>query len=234
MIIEIYDDEQIYLENMNLLCRQYAERTGTSCEIYLFHSEKELLKNNEKLDVLFLDIRLNGLNGLDIQELLWQRNENSCFIVYMTNYSEYANEAYNINVIGFLNKPVTYDMAERVLNKAKRNKEELNILFEYAGKSVRSRDILYLKASSPFVKIYFLSGNNIPERSKIQEWMEKLKEYGFFRIHYSYIINMAYVQKYTKQYVIIYKMIKIPISRRRYKEFEKAYEEYLEKRRERR
>ena len=123
---------------------------------------------------------------------------------------------FNINVIGFLNKPVTYDMAERVLNKAKRNKEELNILFEYvdkshnlslsslhiggkanscfpnisahhhkfqlsyspqrnkeelnilfeyAGKSVRSRDILYLKASSPFVKIYFLSGNNIPERS---------------------------------------------------------------------
>lgn len=234
MIIGIYDDEQKYLKNMESLCREYAKKTGKNCEIYLFRSEKELLKNSGKLDILFLDIRLSGLNGFDIQKLLWQESKNSCFIVYMTNYSEYANEAYDANVIGFLNKPVTYDMAERMLNKAERNKKDLNILFEYAGNSIRSRDILYLEASSPFVKIYFLSGNNVPDRGGLQEWAEKLKEYGFFRIHYSYIINMAYIWKYTKEYVIIYKTIKIPISRRRYKEFEKVYKEYLEKRRERR
>lgn len=234
MVIGIYDDEQIYSENMEILCEKYAEKTGKNCEIFLFQSEKELLENSEKLDVLFLDIQLGELNGMDIQEILWQRSKNSCFIVYMTNYAEYAECAYNANVIGFLYKPVTYDMAERVLHKAEKNKKELNVLFEYAKRPIRSRDILYLKAYSPFVHIYLLSGNEFPERGEMQKWEEKLKEYGFVRVHHSYIINMAYVREYTKDRIILYKTIEIPISRRKYKEFEKVYKIYLEKRKQRR
>lgn len=234
MIIGIYDDEQKYLKDMELLCQEYAEKTGKHCDIILFQSEEELLKSSGKLDVLFLDIQMEGMNGLDIQEALWQSGS-SCFIVYMTNYAEYANEAYNANVIGFLYKPVTYDMAERALNKAERNKKDLQVLLEYNGKTVRSRDVLYLEAATPFVNIYFaFEKYSFPERGEMKEWEEKLKELGFFRVHHSYLINMAYVVKYTETQATLYKEVKIPISRRKYKEFKNEYKEYWEKRRERR
>jgi len=234
MIIGICDDEQIYLKDMEALCREYAEKTGKHCEIILFYSGEELLKNRVKLDILFLDIQMEGMNGLDTQELLWQRDGSSCFVVYMTNYSEYAAQAYNVNVIGFLYKPVTYDMAERMLNKAEINKKDLHVLLKCNGEAIRSRDILYLEAKTPYVKFYLQSGKSFLEQGPMQKWENKLKEYGFYRVHYSYIINMAYVREYKKEQVTLCLETKISISKRRFKEFKKAYEEYWKTRRERR
>lgn len=227
MKVGIYNNERICTENILYFCRQYNIKENKNCTVKVFQSGEELLQNREHMDIVFLGIGENGKCGLEMRERLWKTAGESCFVVYVTGDLEYITSAYDVNVIGFLIQPLNYDMIEGMLHKAEQRQRDLQVVYAGKERNLRARDILYVKAETPYVRIYLANEENYLERSGLSDIEKQLKEFGFCRIHHSYVVNMAYIWSYTKSTVRIYEK-EVPVSRRRYRLFEKIYEEYEE------
>lgn len=228
MRIGICDDEQVYLDKIAEFCREYEKINDKTCEIILYHSGRELLESGKWPDVVFLDIQMEDMNGLETGQKLRREKAQKCLVVYITAYQEYAESAYDTNVIGFLVKPVTYDMVERMIHRAEQRKEEYQIVFEEGDQEIMVHDILWVQASTPYVSIQLVSGKSILKRTGLTEMEQQLKNRGFFRVHDAYLVNMAYIWKVSQNKITIQEM-EIPVSRRKYSLFKKAYEIYKEK-----
>lgn len=227
MLIWICDDDDVYRMTMEKYCCQYFVKQGGEGAIHIFASGEEVLAAQEIPDILFLDIELDKINGIEVKERLWEKGNSKSFIVYITNYEKYMEEVYDANVLGFLRKPISYESVEMMLEKVKKRSAYTKCIYENDKIKISPRDILYIEANGAYTWIYFTKGNKTMERKELTDWEEILKLEGFFRIHYSYLINMAYVKKYSKNELLLSgKNVKLPIARRRYGDFDKEYRKY--------
>ncbi|MFD2963620.1 MULTISPECIES: LytR/AlgR family response regulator transcription factor [Olivibacter] len=177
------------------------------------------LRNN-KVDLIFLDINMPNISGLELASML---PKDQC-IIFTTAYSSHAMEGYEYNAIDYLLKPITFKRFMQAIRKtegyfALRRPAELkeltlsdDTIFIKSGKQImkmRSRDILYCKANKEYVNIVCIN-----ESVLIYRRMKQLEEQlppNFIRIHNSYIINLDHLEKIVDNQVLI-RQTKLPIS----------------------
>ncbi|MDE7308305.1 MAG: LytTR family DNA-binding domain-containing protein [Lachnospiraceae bacterium] len=227
MLIWICDNENIYRTNIREYCCQYFVKKGETFDIEIFSSGEEVIAAQGIPDILFLDIDLDKMNGIEVKENLWLEGNHQSFIVYITNYEKYMQEAYDINVLGYLRKPVYYEAIEKMLEKAKERFTYTEYIYENDKIRISAQDILYIEASGAYTWIYPVKGNRIMERKELTDWEDALRFRGFYRIHHSYLINMAYIKRYSKSELeLSTENVKLPIARRRYGDFDREYRKY--------
>lgn len=197
------DDEPMAL----LVIEQFCRRKG-GMELTTFsepHAGLEEIRRR-KPDLVFLDIQMNSISGLEIADIL----PHECCFIFTTAHAQYALEGFNLDAVDFLHKPFAYERFEIAVDKALRRigttrsttlPECLVVKQEYTNVSIPLNDILYIEALGNYVKIVRISGGHVLTRSNLKSIANMLPDEAFLRIHRSYIIAVGKVERFTRNYV---------------------------------
>lgn len=178
----------------------------------------EYLKKNQP-EVIFLDIQMPQLNGLDLIESL----NYSPIIVLITAYAEYAQKAYELDVIDYLLKPYDKSRFEKTIGKIKRfahfksnitQEIKNNCLFvKHHGllKEIEYSEIIFIEGLKQYVKIVTPQGKYIT-LSSMKNLEVLLQPFNFKRVHKSYIVNFNHALSKTGNFITI-DSFEIPIGR---------------------
>lgn len=220
----IIDDEPLAVE----LLRSYAQKTELLAEPATYHSAVKALEHlqNEPVDLLFLDIQMPELNGLDFSRMLPPETK----VVFTTAFQQYALDGFKVNALDYLLKPISYADFLTAVNKARQwfsMKQGLtndtengfdvmqNYMFvkaDYKLLRVDFDDILYIEGLKDYVKIHFDTDERpIHSLINMKTLEERLPKSRFARIHRSYIVNLHKI-KVVEKGRIVFGSTYLPIS----------------------
>ena len=249
----IIDDENSAINVLSLLlkkkCKDDVEVIATTTSPI---EGKELIEQH-KPDLVFLDIEMPGMTGIDLIRSLHNPNFH---IVFVTAYDAYAVEAFELSAIDYLLKPIGADKVERVINKIKENirknqllmneqLQQLERIFKMStnpndnkiGVGMADRivfvnipDIVYCEAQGNYTNVILNDGRKIVASKTLGEFENQLLSKNFFRIHHSYLINMNRVKEFQRHeggYVMLENNIKLEVSQRKRKDFLEAISNFV-------
>lgn len=213
----IVDDEDLAID----LLRHFINSQPEFQLLETFTGSKNALEYIKKHqpDVLFLDIQMPQLNGLNLIEAL----NYSPIIVLVTAYAEYAQKAYELDVVDYLLKPYTKARFDKSVDKIRQfsnfklnfNKKIENVFLfvKHNGllKKINYSDIIFIEGLKQYVKIVTKEGKYITLNS-MKSLEEQLQKFNFKRIHKSYIANFNIALSITGNTIKI-DSFKIPIGR---------------------
>ena len=168
----------------------------------------------QQVDLVFLDIQMPGLNGLQLIQSL--SNNPMCILV--TAYSQYALDGFNLNVVDYLVKPVPFDRFLKACNKAIElhqlkhkaaetvKEDEQDYFFinaDYSHIKVTYTDILWVEGLKDYIKIHLENTKPIVARISMKNIEELLPTAKFLRIQKSYIVSKAHITAVKKNSVFI-------------------------------
>jgi two-component system LytT family response regulator len=215
--IAIIDDEKHGRETIKTLIRRHFSEFEICGEADSVASAITLIENN-KPDILFLDIELTDGTGFDILEAV--KADTNFEIIFATAFNYYAIKAIKFSALDYLLKPV--DVNELVaaienakykilnnINRSQNIKLLRNLLLKQSTDKislptdsgyifVSIDDIIRCQAESNYTTFYFKNGKSVLISHTLKEYEELLRENKFFRVHNSHLINMSYVVKYLK------------------------------------
>ena len=174
----------------------------------------EILRR-EEVDLLFLDIRMPAIGGIELLKMLRHPPK----VIVTTAYREYALDGYDLDIVDYLLKPITFERFFKAIERYLRNQplaaatgEGAGVLYVKSGyKNVKVllEEILYVESLKDYVKIC-TPGGAITAKYKISELEAELGAKGFLRIHRGFIVNMRRVTAFTASEVEI-GAIELPI-----------------------
>lgn len=230
--IAVCDDEIVECARMAEKIRGTLEEMKVPCFLHQFNSGEALLQSEENFDIIFLDIMMDGLDGMKTAEGI-RKKEFGGLLVFVSSSREYVFDAYDVEAFQYLVKPVDAEKLKRVLQRAVLKTEAVSSDFilvnrERQKQKIFLQDILYFEIRGRLIDIHKTGGVS-DYYGKIGILEEELREKGFFRCHKSYLIHLKYVKGYNRQEAILENGEKIPVSKRRYEAFCKALLDYMKK-----
>lgn len=236
MKIIICDDQMSETEKIEMLCRQYLQEHEIDAEIVVTMHPQDLLQNPLDADLLLLDVEMGEMNGIEIKNELARRGK-SPLIIFVTNYAENMSRAFNVNVIGFLIKPIHYLEFSAYMDTGV-NLIFANKQFTYPDGSRGCIDeILWIAADSGYVDVHLIDGavKNIGKQ-KMKELAQKLEPLGFICISSGQLINCKHISTFRDDKILLRGILEKPggessdrefsVSRRRKKECFEKYAAY--------
>ncbi len=224
--IGICDDEEMILKKLHGLVEQAVRRIGLEFEILAFSSGKDLLRQAEKLDLVFLDIEMPGLDGIEAGRMLCRINS-ECAIIMATGVEERYKEAFHVRALRFVTKPFDSSEIAEAIEACLKRRIGLKTVEAYRNRKpyqVCQREIAYVISYGSYVEL-MVRGKRFRKEASMEE-MEKLLEPRLFsRADRKYLVNLGHVDDYKNGIVTVGEE-KIKASRRRRKEFERTYIEF--------
>jgi DNA-binding LytR/AlgR family response regulator len=224
------DDEPLALSKMaNYIDRTpFLELTGACRSGY---EAIDFLSKN-KVDLMFVDINMPDINGLDFVKTLHGKPK----IIFTTAFSEYALEGFKLDALDYLLKPIGYNDFLKSANKARsffesvisETKKELisddHIFIKSDSKisKVSLGDIIYIEGMREYVRIHLTSGRSLMPYISLHLLEEQLPSERFMRVHRSYIVNLRKITTIEHNRIIFDGKAIIPVSDQ-YKEFFHKY-----------
>ncbi|WP_420551702.1 LytR/AlgR family response regulator transcription factor [Tenacibaculum aiptasiae] len=164
--------------------------------------------NTQEVDLLFLDIKMPNLTGIDFLKTL----KNPPKTIFTTAYRDYAIESYDLGVIDYLLKPITFERFFKAVDRYLGDQKKQSQSIQHKGKDtddfmlVKSgnkhhkvviNDILFIESLKDYIKIHTVDNKRIVSKYRISEIEQELKEENFLRVHRSYIININKISAFT-------------------------------------
>jgi DNA-binding LytR/AlgR family response regulator len=208
------DDEPLALDLISEFCSRIPFLNLAGAFSNPFDAVQIL--NSDKVDLIFLDIKLTQISGIEFLRTLY----NPPAVIFTTAYREFAYEAIECDAVDFLLKPFAFDRFSRAVNKAFRllklkqpaeNQENGNSTFqsgflmvkvEYSTIRVDLDDILYIEVLKDYAKI-FTEGKLILTKTTMKNIMGKLPPGSFFRVHKSYIVAVGKIDMIENSRIVI-------------------------------
>lgn len=221
--IAICDDSQADTEYLTTLVKEWAKdrtaiiKTFPSAEAFMFNYTEE-----KDFDILLLDIEMGRMDGVTMAKAIRQDNE-SVQIVFITGYSEYIADGYDVAALHYLIKPVKKEQLWSVLDRASERlkKNEKELLLKTADETVVMpvREIRYLDVQQNYVTVH--GKTDVTVKRTLGEFEKELDE-RFFRLGRSYIVNLTRVRRISKTEVILTDGSAIPLPRGQYDALNRA------------
>ena len=220
--IAVCDDEVIECCNMAKRIKEILEEMKIPCIIRQFQSGGELLQALESFDIVFLDIIMQDLDGMKTAQA-FRKKASDKILIFVSSSREYVFEAYDVEAFQYLLKPVDDRKLKNVLQKAivktqSRSQEFIIVSRERQKKKLFLDDIYYFEIKGRIVDAHGPEGI-FTYYEQIGELENKIRDKGFFRCHKSYLINLKYVDGYSRKEVVLENGEKIVIAKRRYDKF---------------
>ena len=164
--------------------------------------------HREQIDILFLDIKMPSISGLDMLKTL----DHSPNVILTTAFSEFGAESYEYNVIDYLLKPIAFNRFLKAINKILINQKmelpsekveysaakENDFIFFKADKKIHKiyfKDIVFVEGSGNYAKIHIEDTKPLMVLEKLSDLIEKLPSEQFFRVHKSFIVNVQKIRE---------------------------------------
>lgn len=167
--------------------------------------------NSQEVDLLFLDIKMPKITGIDLLRTVKHPPKT----IITTAFREYAVEGYDLDIVDYLLKPITFERflrsIERYLRTIDRKpagqpavREKHHVFVKSNNKFFKldADDILYIESLKDYIKI-FTTGGEVQTKFKISDFEKQLEQSGFLRIHRSFIVNTRHIRAFTMNSVEI-------------------------------
>ena len=200
------DDEPLALEILQNLCTdiEYVDLQKT------FTKSEEAFKYLRKypVDLLFLDIDMPSISGLDFYKKLPHKT----MVIFTTAYSEYAVEGFTLNATDYLLKPISLSRFQQAVEKAfqqwktqNQNSEQqyLFIRADYSLMKILFSDILYIEGLDDYLKIHIQNQKKVVTRMTLKVILQKLPVNEFIRVHRSFIVSISKIDKIRNKIIYI-------------------------------
>ena len=234
--IAICDDEANTRAYLSSLIRAQS----CPCEIVEYASASDCLADTREVDLLFLDIELapsgDRLDGMALARTIRERTTGTQpVIIFVTGYERYVYDAFDVGAFQYLLKPVDEEKFAQVFTRAvaqigtarEKPGPVLTLQSANASKTVPLDSICYIESSNHKVELHLKDGV-FACYAKIGELELELHD-QFFRIHKGYLVNLSYVDGYSKSEVTLTNGERLLLSKYKYQDFVKAYLRFLKR-----
>lgn len=233
MKIAVCDDEKMIVEQLE----RHIRAICPDAAVCSFASAEELLAYKEAVDILFLDIQMQGVNGMEAAKELRRRGQVNV-LIFITALEDYVFQAFDVKAFHYLVKPVDWEKFRNVLQQAilqcrpdrKQEKEEEpdSIIVQHQGMHTKVvlDEIIYAEVFNRKVVLHKLDGD-IEYYGKLSELAQRTGD-SFFRTHRAYLVNLKYVETYHATEIFL-KRGKALMAKGNYRDFVKSYMRYNRK-----
>ena len=215
------DDEPLALEQIGSYVQKtpFLELIATCKNAY---EALDVLKEKE-VDLMFIDIDMPDINGLDLVKSLVKKPQ----IIFTTAYSEYAFEGFQVDAIDYLLKPINYAAFLKAANKSKiwfeanspekaeqqpkSDRKEIFVKSNYKVIRILLADISYIESANEYIKIFLDNQEVITTFMRLKNIEELLPAGDFMRVHKSFIINLNKILAVDRNRIFIDKKKHIPV-----------------------
>jgi len=227
------DDEPLALQQIGA----YIEKTPFLEPVALCQSAFEALKYlaDNEVDLMFVDINMPDLNGMDFVKSLTKKPQ----IIFTTAYSEYAMEGFQVDAIDYILKPISYAVFLKAANKAKtwfelnhKQAETFNttedcifVKSEYKLIRIHLSEIKYIESSNEYIQIHLINDEPITTLIRLKVIEEQLPKDKFMRVHRSFIVNLDKVKVIERNRIIFDHNAYIPIG----DQYRESFQSFIDK-----
>jgi DNA-binding LytR/AlgR family response regulator len=200
----------------------------------LEYSDGNSLFNEHKRsphDILFLDIEMEGMTGLETGHHVRSIDRN-VIIIYVTSHEKYVFKSFRIEPFDYILKPIESKRIEDVLRRAvakyREQHHSLVISFKEQTYTLKVCDIVYLESNLRHIRFY-TENNTFLCLGKLDEYERDLSLYGFLRCHQSFLLNMGFIKSINRDTITTINNIDISMSTRKKQDCLNAFNEYITK-----
>lgn len=228
--IAIVEDEKRYQEQLYQYIIRYEQEYEEKIKLHFFVDGDEILDHYAAVyDIIFMDIQMKRLNGMDTARRIRKLDEN-VILIFITNMAQYAIQGYEVNALNYILKPISYFPFSQELDKAvkklkKKRENYITIMQDQGLVKLHTDQISYVESLGHNLTVHSDKGE-YTFRGTMKEMEDKLKDSGFIRCNSGYLVNLRYVQA-VKQSIVMVAGAELPVSRSRKKIFMEALTDYM-------
>ena len=223
--IAICDDEQNQIEYLTSIVSAWSNENGHVCEMRAFPSAEAFLfayEDDNAYDILLLDIEMKHITGVDLAKSI-RKKDQTVQIIFITGYSEYISEGYEVAALHYLMKPVSqqklFTVLDRAAEKIKQNEKCLNLALSGEMVRVPLHEIKYLDVHQNYVTVHGKADYTV--KRTLGEF-EDLLDTRFTRVGRAMIVNLTYISRVTKTDVYLSDGTVLPLPRGAYEPLNRA------------
>ncbi len=235
------DDEPLALGQI----KNYISKVSFLEHVAEFSSAVDALRflTNESVDLIFVDINMPDLTGIDFVRLLTVQRP---MVIFTTAYSEFAIEGFKLDAVDYLLKPFSFADFSRSANKALSlfeliknsnsssdsqneaepsdgDNEHISIRADHKVSLIKVRDIIYIESCGEYVRLHMADGSRIMTLFRIKNIETSLPSEMFMRVHRSYIVNLKYITGYARGRIFLSNNEYVPIG----ENYKEQFQQYI-------
>lgn len=230
--IAIVDDEQSVIDEIRNINISFFQGQGIPVDISCFSSGEEIISYHQKYDLIFLDIQMQGMNGIKTAQEL-RKTDKKAVMFYVTSYGSEIARSFSVHPFAFIEKPINKAVIRNNLHDymeyAFRKQDFKGIQFEtLTGTAfIRPDEILYFEYLGNRKIRIVCDGSDIFIQNTITNIYSLVEQYGFMKPHQSFIVNPAKIKAVLDSDLLMPDNVKVPIALKKKKAVKAQIEEYL-------
>ena len=228
--IAICDDEKHMSDHIRAMASDFFRKKNREIQLRTFSSGEELLSYDGQIDILFLDIQMKGMDGMETARKL-RDSKFRGFLIFITVLKEMVFQSFEVQAYDYLVKPVEEKQFEKTMERlytSMQNASEDCLLVQkgYEGRIIREEEIVFCEIIDRKIYLNLASGEVVDYYERIENLETKLGSH-FFRCHRSYLINLKHLKGYKNGTACMDNGKEVPVSRLRSKEFSSVVLQYM-------
>ena len=228
--IAICDDEKHMSDQIRAMASDFFRKKNREIRLRTFLSGEKLLNDEGQIDILFLDIQMKGMDGLETARKL-RAGQFRGFLIFITVLKEMVFQSFEVQAYDYLVKPVEEKQFEKTMERlfaSMQNAGEDSLLVQkgYEGRIIREDEIVFCEVIDRKIYLNLASGEVVNYYERIENLETKLGSH-FFRCHRSYLINLKHLKGYKNGTACMDNGKEVPVSRLRSREFSGVVLQYM-------
>ena len=228
--IAICDDEKHMSDHIRAMASEFFRKKNREIQLRTFLSGEELLNYDGQIDILFLDIQMNGMDGLETARKL-RAGKFRGVLIFITVLKEMVFQSFEVQAYDYLVKPVDEKQFGKTMERlyaSMQNASEDSLLVQkgYEGRIIPKDAIVFCEIIDRKIYLNLASGEVVDYYERIENLETKLGSH-FFRCHRSYLINLKHLKGYKNGTACMDNGKEVPVSRLRSREFSGVVLQYM-------
>ena len=228
--IAICDDETHMADHIKTMAFNFFRKKNREISLRIFLSGEELLNYDGQIDILFLDIQMKGMDGMETARRL-RAEKFQGFLIFITVLKERVFQSFEVQAYDYLVKPVEEKQFEKTMERLlvsmrSAGEESLFVQRGHEGRIIQKGEIVFCEIIDRKIYLNLDSGEVLDYYERIENLETKLDD-RFFRCHRSYLINLKHLKGYKNGTAYMDNGREVPVSRLRSKEFSSVILQYM-------
>ncbi len=228
--IAVCDDETYMADHIKTFVSDFFRKKNREISLRTFLSGEELLNYDGQIDILFLDIQMKDMDGMETAKKL-RANKFRGFLIFITVLKEMVFQSFEVQAYDYLVKPVEEKQFEKTMERllasmGSADEDSLFVQRGHEGRIIQKGEIVFCEIIDRKIYLNLDSGEVLDYYDRIENLELKLDD-RFFRCHRSYLINLKHLKGYKNGTAYMDNGREVPVSRLRSKEFSSVVLQYM-------